>query len=96
MTRLLLLEDELALGGALLQSLAHTPYRVVWARSVAAAKELLARDAFALLIVDTELPDGTGGELVKQLRERHERRKDKRNHPREIEIQAELPKARVD
>lgn len=73
MTRLLLLEDELALGGALLQSLGRTPYRTVWARRVTAAKEMLATDAFALLIVDTELPDGAGVDLVKQLRERHDR-----------------------
>src|SRR3954469_11475075 len=31
--------------------------------------------------------------LDEHLRERHERRKDKRNHPHDVELDAELPKA---
>jgi putative sigma-54 modulation protein len=46
-------------------------------------------DAYAVL-------DGLVEKLDEQLRERHERRKDKRNHPREVEIETELPKARAD
>lgn len=72
MTRLLLLEDDLTQGGALLQSLARTPYRAVWARRVVDAADMLARDTFALLLVDTELPDGAGLDLVKRLRERQD------------------------
>ena len=37
--------------------------------------------------------DGLVEKLDEQLRHRHERRKDKRNHPREVEIGAVLPKA---
>lgn len=36
--------------------------------------------------------DGLVEKLDEQLRERHERQKDKRNHPRDVEISAELPK----
>lgn len=36
--------------------------------------------------------DGLVDKLDEQLRERHERRKDKRNHPHDVEIDAELPK----
>src|SRR5215212_6457581 len=36
--------------------------------------------------------DGLVEKLDEQLRERHERLKDKRNHPQEVEIDAELPK----
>jgi putative sigma-54 modulation protein len=36
--------------------------------------------------------DGLVEKLDEQLRERHERRKDKRNHPHAIELDAELPK----
>lgn len=36
--------------------------------------------------------DGLVEKLDEQLRERHERMKDKRNHPQEVEIDAELPK----
>jgi putative sigma-54 modulation protein len=36
--------------------------------------------------------DGLVAKLDEQLRERHERLKDKRNHPHDVEIDAELPK----
>ena len=39
--------------------------------------------------------DGLVEKLDEQLRERHERRKDKRNHPHDVEIGAELPKVRA-
>ena len=42
-------------------------------------------DAYSVL-------DGLVEKLDEQLRERHERLKDKRNHPQEVEIDAELPK----
>src|SRR3954469_15933235 len=37
--------------------------------------------------------DGLVEKLDEQLRDRHERRKDKRNHPHDVEIDTELPKA---
>jgi putative sigma-54 modulation protein len=37
--------------------------------------------------------DGLVEKLDEQLRERHERRKDRRNHPQEVEIETQLPKA---
>src|SRR5688500_16443551 len=46
-------------------------------------------DAYSVL-------DGLVEKLDEQLRERHERRKDKRNHPREVEIHTQLPKARTE
>ena len=36
--------------------------------------------------------DGLVEKLDEQLRERHERRKDKRNHPNDVELDASLPK----
>lgn len=36
--------------------------------------------------------DGLVEKLDQQLRERHERRKEKRNHPHDVEIDANLPK----
>src|SRR5215217_5784281 len=42
-------------------------------------------DAYSVL-------DGLVEKLDEQLRERHERRKDKRNHPQEVEIDVDLPK----
>ena len=43
-------------------------------------------DAYSVL-------DGLVEKLDEQLRERQERRKYKRNHPQEVEIEAQLPKA---
>ena len=40
--------------------------------------------------------DGLVEKLDEQLRERHERRKDRRNHPQEVEIESQLPKAGAD
>lgn len=37
--------------------------------------------------------DGLVEKLDEQLRERHERRKDRRNHPHGVDVDAELPKA---
>ena len=42
-------------------------------------------DAYSVL-------DGLVEKLDELLRDRHERRKDRRNHPRDIEVDAELPK----
>jgi putative sigma-54 modulation protein len=42
-------------------------------------------DAYAVL-------DGLVEKLDEQLRERHERRKDKRNHARDVELEAGLPR----
>jgi putative sigma-54 modulation protein len=39
--------------------------------------------------------DGLVEKLDEQLRDRHERRKDKRNHPHDVEIDTELPKAQA-
>jgi putative sigma-54 modulation protein len=36
--------------------------------------------------------DGLVEKLDEQLRERHERRKDKRNHPQDVDLEAQLPK----
>jgi putative sigma-54 modulation protein len=46
-------------------------------------------DAYSVL-------DGLAEKLDEQLRERHERRKDKRNHPRDVEIETQLPKVPVE
>ncbi|HVS51063.1 MAG TPA: ribosome-associated translation inhibitor RaiA [Opitutaceae bacterium] len=40
--------------------------------------------------------DGLVEKLDEQLRERHERRKDKRNHPHAVELDTELPKVEAE
>ncbi len=65
--RLLVVEDEANLGQTLSERLTRAGHEVVWARSVAAAREELARQRFDLALLDIGLGDGSGlslGELI--------------------------------
>ena len=58
--RLLLVEDDLLLGDGLRAGLNHYGFQVDWVRSVAAGLSALATEAYAALVLDLGLPDGTG------------------------------------
>jgi len=73
MSCLFLLEDDLQLGGALLQSLAHAGFEPTWVRRVSDASEALKRGVFAAAILDIQLPDGTGFDVLDTLRRRGDR-----------------------
>jgi two-component system, OmpR family, response regulator QseB len=66
--RILLLEDDLQLGKALHTALAQHQYSAVWVRRIVDARERLANERFALLLLDLGLPDGCGLELLQELR----------------------------
>ena len=61
-------EDTLAIMSRLLRSRGHV---VRPAASVAAATELAATEAFDLLVSDLGLPDGSGTDLVRVVKEKH-------------------------
>ena len=68
MEQIFLLEDDEALGRGIALAL-ETPERTVTrASSLAAAREWVEKAAFALLILDINLPDGSGLGLLRQLR----------------------------
>lgn len=68
MERIFLLEDDEALGRGIALAL-QTPDRVVaQAATLAQARALLQGQDFALLILDVNLPDGSGLDLVRELR----------------------------
>jgi CheY-like chemotaxis protein/anti-sigma regulatory factor (Ser/Thr protein kinase) len=69
--RLLLIEDHDATLQVLLRLLSREGHTVTAARSVAEALAAAAADKFDLVISDLGLPDGTGIELMKKLRELH-------------------------
>lgn len=60
MKRILLVEDDTALGTTLKERLAKEGYQVSWAQTLAAAREFAAKEKFDLAILDLGLPDGDG------------------------------------
>ena len=70
MERIFLLEDDEALGRGITMALEGPERSVFWAGTLVEAGKILARERFSLLILDVNLPDGSGLELLKQLRQR--------------------------
>ena len=64
----LLVEDDAALAGATERMLTSAGFAVVVGGSLAAARRALADGKFDALIVDVNLPDGSGLELLSELR----------------------------
>ena len=68
MTRVLLVDDHPMIGAALEMLLRDTPYEVLGrARSVAEANSALARQKPDLLLLDVNLPDGSGLDVLKKI-----------------------------
>ena len=68
MEQIFLLEDDAALGRGIAMALAGPDRAVTQADTVAGARETLAGAQFDLLILDVNLPDGSGLELLRVLR----------------------------
>ena len=58
--RILLLEDDAALGAGIRMALQMPQTAVTLCHTLAEAGEVLKREAFDLLILDVNLPDGSG------------------------------------
>ena len=69
--RILLVEDHSDTARVLLRLLERSGYDVGHADSLAAAKHLTEHRKFDLVISDLGLPDGSGLDLMRELRERH-------------------------
>jgi CheY-like chemotaxis protein len=67
----LLVEDHPDTREVLARLLGAANYAVKTASSVAAALQLAAAEQFDVVVSDLGLPDGTGYDLMKQLRDRH-------------------------
>lgn len=68
MERLLLLEDDPALGEGIRLALQGETRPVTLCRTLAGGREALAAGGFELLILDVNLPDGSGLDLLRQVR----------------------------
>ena len=68
---IVLVEDDAASSCALRRLLTAAGYHVVSAASVGEAREVVGRHGCDLLIADLGLPDGSGLDLLRELRDTH-------------------------
>lgn len=70
MQKILLLEDDVALGNGIRLALQGPQVQIVLCRTLAQAQNTIAQGSFDLLILDINLPDGSGLQLLEQVRKR--------------------------
>ncbi|MBL8583402.1 MAG: response regulator transcription factor [Rhizobiaceae bacterium] len=68
--RILLIEDNETIGGAVRDHAAADGHAVDWARSLQEGRELLDVMSYGLVLLDLSLPDGDGVDLLRSLRAR--------------------------
>ena len=68
MQKILLLEDDTALGNGIRLALLSPSVQLTLCRTLAQARSAFAQSSFDLLILDINLPDGSGLELLEQVR----------------------------
>jgi DNA-binding response OmpR family regulator len=64
MSKILLVEDELLLGDAIMLSLQKMGYECTWVKTLLEARAKLKEQRFQLMVLDWNLPDGEGIELL--------------------------------
>jgi DNA-binding response OmpR family regulator len=69
MKRLLLVEDDRSLGATLHERLLREPYDVTWVETKQRAMKKLEEGFWDLVILDISLPDGSGFELARSIKE---------------------------
>lgn len=67
--KIFLLEDDDAIGIGLTYSLENEGYTVTLAKNVKDALKIIAEESFALYILDLTLPDGSGYDVCKKIKE---------------------------
>ncbi|MEJ6781450.1 response regulator transcription factor [Aminobacter sp. Piv2-1] len=68
--RILLVEDDRAIGGALKDHASGNGHAVDWAKTLAEADEFVSVVAYDLVLLDLHLPDGNGLAFLQALRDR--------------------------
>lgn len=66
MSQLLLVEDEPVLGDTLQRSIRKIGHDCVWVKSLSEARSVLKRSSFDFWVLDRNLPDGDGIELLSE------------------------------
>ena len=70
MQKILLLEDDALLGNGIRLALQGPQVQIQLCRTLAQAQDTIAQGSFDLLILDINLPDGSGLQLLEQVRKR--------------------------
>ncbi|AYG67423.1 MULTISPECIES: response regulator transcription factor [unclassified Rhizobium] len=68
--RILLVEDDDAIGGAVRDHIAAGPHAVDWVKNLTDADEVTSAVQYGLVLLDLQLPDGSGIDFLKRLRRR--------------------------
>lgn len=68
MTRVLLIEDNFDTGDSIMRAMQLRSIEAVWAKSVAEALDAYGVDLYDVIVVDYELPDGTGLDFIAKVR----------------------------
>ncbi len=68
--RILLVEDERNVGSTLQERLSREGYQVVWAKTCEEARMQLNAERFQMVVLDVGLPDGSGFEVARELRQK--------------------------
>lgn len=69
MQKILLLEDDTTLGNGIRMALQSPSVQITLCRTLTQAQNAVADNSYDLLILDINLPDGSGLELLKQVRQ---------------------------
>ena len=66
--RILVVEDDDTIGGAVRDHIAAGPHAVDWVRNLTDAEEVTSAVQYGLILLDLQLPDGSGIDFLKRLR----------------------------
>ena len=70
--RILLVEDNLLIGNALSDHVAAECWKVDWVMDLSEAMKAVEQTRYFVILLDLRLPDGSGLELLRHLRDRAE------------------------
>lgn len=68
MKKILLIEDDPALGETMSERLVREGYETNWANSISQANKFLNQNKFDLIVIDVGLPDGDGFQFAEQVK----------------------------
>jgi DNA-binding response OmpR family regulator len=71
MTKTILIVEDQTISAHMLFNICEKDYRIIFARSIADAKELLSKNEVDLILLDNQLPDGLGLDFCKELKTYH-------------------------